>query len=281
MIAALLALAASFVWGTSDFMGGLQSRRSTAWAVVLVCPGVAALGSVAMIAVLSPPAPSRGLALVLVVGGLCSAVSALTYYRAMTLTKMSVVSPILAGAAVVPVLWGLARGEQPHPLQLVGVVAAIAGIVVISRPGPTAAADDLPVTRIGVILSLLSALGAGLMLVTFDYGATTDPFWAVTGVRVSASFWIAVSLAVTRPRLGLQRRAVPLLILIGLMIVSANTLFAAATTFGELSVVAVLGWLSPAVTILCARLVLHERLRPLQWAAAAAVLVGVVFLALG
>ena len=207
--------------------------------------------------------------------------SALTYYRAMTLTKMSVVSPILAGAAVVPVVWGLARGEQPHSLQLVGVVAAIVGIVVISRPGPAAAADDLPVTRIGVSLSLLSALGAGLMLVTFDYGAATDPFWAVTGVRVSASFWIAVSLAVTRPTLGLQRRAVPLLILIGLMIVSANTLFAAATTFGELSVVAVLGWLSPAVTILCARLVLHERLRPLQWAAAAAVLVGVVFLALG
>ena len=128
---------------------------------------------------------------------------------------------------------------------------------------------------------MLAALGAGLMLVTFDYGAATDPFWAVTGVRVSASFWIVVSLAITRPRLGLHRRALPLMILTGLMIVSANTLFAAATTFGELSVVAVLGWLSPAVTILCARLVLHERLRPLQWAAAAAVLVGVVCLTLG
>ena len=59
MLAVLLALAASVVWGTSDFMGGLQSRRSTAWAVVLVCPGVAALGSVAMIAVLSPPRRPR------------------------------------------------------------------------------------------------------------------------------------------------------------------------------------------------------------------------------
>jgi drug/metabolite transporter (DMT)-like permease len=164
---------------------------------------------------------------------------------------------------------------------LVGVVATLAGIVIISRPGPAAPDDGLPVTRAGVLLAVLSAVGAGLMLVTFDYGATSDPFWAVTGVRVSASFWIVVSLAVTRPRLGVQRRTVPLLILIGLMIVTANTLFAAATTLEDLSVVAVLGWLSPAVTILCARVVLHERLRPVQWLAAAIVLAGVVCLALG
>ena len=246
-----------------------------------ICPAVAALGSLVTIAVLSPPAPSFGLAIVLFVGGMCSAMSALTYYRAMTLTKMSVVSPMLAGAAVAPVLWGLARGEQPHPLQPIGVVATIAGIVLISRPGPAAPDDDLPVTRTGVILSVLSAVGAGLMLVTFDYGATSDPFWAVTGVRVSASFWIVVSLAVTRPRLGVQRRTVPMLVLIGLMIVTANTLFATATTLENLSVVAVLGWLSPAVTILCARVILHERLRPVQWLAAAIVLAGVVCLALG
>ena len=64
-------------------------------------------------------------------------------------------------------------------------------------------------------------------------------------------------------------------------VVTANTLFAAATTLEDLSVVAVLGWLSPAVTILCARVVLHEHLRPVQWLAAAAVLTGVVCLALG
>ena len=65
------------------------------------------------------------------------------------------------------------------------------------------------------------------------------------------------------------------------MIPLANTLFAGATAVGDLSVVAVLGWLSPAVTVLLARLVLHERLRPLQWAAAVTVLAGVVCLALG
>ena len=126
-----------------------------------------------------------------------------------------------------------------------------------------------------------SRITAGLMLVTMDYGADADPYWAVAGMRVSAAVWTVLWVAAARPALRLRRRSVPLLVLIGLMIVTANTLFATATTRADLSVVAVLGWLSPAVTIFCARVVLHEHLRPVQWLAAAAVLTGVVCLALG
>ncbi len=61
----------------------------------------------------------------------------------------------------------------------------------------------------------------------------------------------------------------------------ANAAFAAATTMADLSVVGVLGWLGPAVIIVWARVLLHERLRPVQWLAAAMVLAGVVCLALG
>ena len=55
----------------------------------------------------------------------------------------------------------------------------------------------------------------------------------------------------------------------------------AKPTIGLLSVVAVLGWLSPAVTVFWAQALLHERLRPLQWFAATLVLAGVICLALG
>jgi len=41
MTAAVLALLASLSWGTSDFLAGLESRRSTAWtAAVLVFSGI-------------------------------------------------------------------------------------------------------------------------------------------------------------------------------------------------------------------------------------------------
>jgi drug/metabolite transporter (DMT)-like permease len=199
----------------------------------------------------------------------------------MTITKMSLTSPILAGAAVLPVLWSLVRGEQPHPVQLVGAAVTIAGIVVISRPGPSGPGDELPATLKGVLLAVIGSACAGLLVVTLDYGAASDPFWAVMGVRCSAAIWAAVWVASVRPRLRLRGRRLPVLVLIGVMIATANTLFATATTLEDLSVVAVLGWLAPAVTILCARVVLHERLRPVQWAAAVTVLAGVVCLTLG
>jgi drug/metabolite transporter (DMT)-like permease len=278
MLAAVLALLGSLTWGTSDFLASLQSRRYSPWAVMLFGTAAAGLASLVLLVVLSPPAPSAATALVLVGGGACSAFSGLAYFHAVTFTKISVMSPILAGAAVVPVLWGLVRGEQPATLQLVGIVFTIAGIVVISRPGPSAPDDALPVTVKGVALTVLSAVLAGVMLVTFDYGAQSDPTWTVAVVRCSAAIWTGVWVAGVRPGLRVTRRAVPLLAAIGVMIVAANVFFTSATTMADLSVVAVLGWLSPAVVILWARVVLHERLRPAQWGAAAAVLAGVVCL---
>ena len=84
-----------------------------------------------------------------------------------------------------------------------------------------------------------------------------------------------------RPRLRLQGRLLPLIGLVGLMGLAANLLFAKAMTLADLSIVAVLGWIGPAVTILLARVFLHESLRPRQWAAALTVLVGVVLLTAG
>jgi drug/metabolite transporter (DMT)-like permease len=281
VFAALLALLASLTWGTSDFLASMQSRRVSPWAVMLVGTAAAAVATLVLLAVDAPPVPSATVLLVLVAGGACSAFSGLAYFHAVTFTKMSVMSPILAGAAVVPAVWGLVRGDQPSTVQLAGMVATIAGIVAISRPGPASSGDDLPVTFFGVALTVLSAALAGVMLVTFDYGAHTDPEWTVPVVRVSAAVWVVLWVAARRPKLHLTARRVPLLAAIGLTIVGANLLFTAATTHADLSVVAVLGWLSPAVVILWASVVLHERLRPDQWLAAAAVLAGVVCLVAG
>ena len=84
--------------------------------------------------------------------------------------------------------------------------------------------------------------------------------------RTTAALTLLAVAAVTRPAIRLRRRAIPALLVVGLLIVAANILFTSATTFGDLSIVGVLGWLNPAVTMVWARVVLKERLRPLQLA---------------
>jgi drug/metabolite transporter (DMT)-like permease len=73
----------------------------------------------------------------------------------------------------------------------------------------------------------------------------------------------------------------PVLLVIGLCDVTANSLFALATNHGLLSLVAVGGSLYSAVTVLLARFVLGERLAGPQQAGLVVALSGVALLAAG
>jgi drug/metabolite transporter (DMT)-like permease len=73
----------------------------------------------------------------------------------------------------------------------------------------------------------------------------------------------------------------PILAAIGAGDVGANAAFAVASTSGLLSVVAVLSSLYPAVTVVLARGLHGERMRPVQSAGVGAALVGVVLIASG
>ena len=108
-----------------------------------------------------------------------------------------------------------------------------------------------------------------------------DPYWAVLALRVSSVAMLAAVAAVLRPSLRTGRRGLGVLAVIGLLDVAGNALFAVATTKGLIGVVAVLSSLYPIVTIGLARLVLRERLHPLQAAGVAAALAGVGLIAVG
>ncbi|HZL64734.1 MAG TPA: DMT family transporter [Thermoleophilia bacterium] len=280
MLAAVLALLASFSWGTADFLAGVESRRSTAWTAALGGQLVASLSLIAILLVAAPARPSLGALAAPLFGGAVGGAGVLLQYRALALVDMSVVSPIVAGAALVPVLWGTAIGERPSPLQTAGIALTIVGIALISRRAPDAEAGARRLDRVGVLMSVAAAAAFGLFLVALRYGGKSDPLWTVTIARTAAMLTLAAVAGVTRPAIRLRRSAILVLVVVGLLIVAANLLFTSATTLGYLSIVGVLGWLNPAVTMAWARLWLHERLRPLQIAAAALVFAGIVCLTL-
>jgi len=283
VLAAFLALAASLLWGSSDFVAGMESRRASAWAVVLISQVTALAVALVVLVVVRPPAPSARDLIAPVVAGLGITLSALGAYEAMARAPMSVVAPVFAGAAVVPVVWGLARGERPGVIALAGMVLTIAGIVLISRPGERGQKPEAHASRAGILLAVFAAATVGVVLVAYGYGGDGDgdQYVTVAVARVSALATLAVVLVLLRPNLRLRAGSVPGAALVGALLVTANVLYTTATTLGLLSVVAVLGWLSPAVTVFWAQALLRERLRPLQWVAAALVLAGVICLALG
>src|SRR5215207_5259073 len=142
MLSILLALAAGVSWGISDFMGGLLSRR-LALASVLLTSQAVGFGMLLLLAALRGPPPldptAVGFAMAASAAGL---VGIAALYRGMAVGVVSIVAPISATGAALPVVYGVLRGERATPLQAVGIGLALIGIVLASR-----SADQQPEGR--------------------------------------------------------------------------------------------------------------------------------------
>ena len=266
-------------WGLADFLGGLQSRRHAVASVLLVSE-VAGLGPVVLYVALSGAAAPAWVHLwPAAAGGAAGVVALGAFYRALATGTMSIVAPISATGAIVPLAVGIADGDRPGALRLAGIAAALLGVVLAARE---LGADERPRGVSGsVALALVAALGFGLFFVGLRSAASASVPWAMLVARASAVPLVALAVLGARAPLRLGRSVLPALAVVGLLDVSANGLYALATTHGLLSVVSVLGSLYPVTTVLLARLVLHERVRRTQEVGIVVVLAGVGLIAAG
>jgi drug/metabolite transporter (DMT)-like permease len=276
MVAAILALGASLCYGVGDFLGGLTSRRVHVLTVLALSQLTGAAAVAVWAAIEREPFFGVTAAAAACAAGLCGAVGLAALYRGMAVGAMGVVAPISSIAAAIPVAYGLARGERPSPLQLVGLLVALAGLVLVSRTPGTAGRFAA-----GVGLALLAALGFGFYFVFLSVAADESVPWAVLVARSTSVALCLAVVAAVRISLRPERALVAPIAAVGLCDVGANVLFALASTRGLLSVVSVLTSLYPAVTAALAALLLHERLGRTQLAGATAVLAGAALLSAG
>ena len=277
MLAVALGLASSTAWGVADFLGGLKSRSLNLLSVLFVSQAIGLIPLVVIVALRGEPAPGGQDLLWACLGGLSGLIGLACFYRGLSIGTMAVVAPITGLSAVVPVTVGIATGERPGALQAVGIAVALLGVVLASREEVEGGGR----VATGVGYALLAALGFGGFFVGLDAGAEDDLWWALLCVRATSFTTLLLVTLAVRPSLRFERGDAAALVAIGVLDVTANGLFAAAANEGLVSVVAVLGSLYPVVTILLARVVLHERVRPIQQAGVAIVLTGVALIAAG
>lgn len=275
-MAVVLALVSSLMWGSADFLGGLRSRTLPALAVVgasQAC-GLAAIGIVALVG--GAGHGSTAWVPWAVASGVTGTSALVLFYTALGSGTMGVVSPIAALGTVVPVLIGVVQGERPTSVTLAGLVLALLGAVAASGPELRGKAGARP-----VVLAALAGVGFGLALVCIERGSRADAVMTLTGMRATSVTVFVVAAVVVRSVGGLTPRDLPSLALVGVGDVGANFTFALASQRGFLSITSVLGSLYPVVTVLLARLLLHERLTRIQLVGVSGALAGVALVALG
>lgn len=274
-VSALLALLSSLVWGTSDFLGGLLSKRLPALAVV---GSSQAVGLLAMTVFVLAGHPLQGTAWVAyaVPAGLVGSLALCAFYVALSSGTMGVVAPIAATGAAVPALLGVAFGDQPSPVAWAGMAVAVLGVVLASGPELRVGVAARPVA-----LATVSAVGFGLALFLIHRGAETSLGSTLWGMRLTSCLVFAALALRLRSVGGVGRGDLLWLVPIGVGDLGANALFAVAAGMGMVSVVGVLSSLYPVATILLARVVLGERLKRVQVVGVVVSLLGVVAIAAG
>lgn len=274
----LLALTASLSWGLGDFLAGLRTRRLPV-VTVLVVSQAAGLATIALVVAVRGAGPPDARHLLYgSLAGVCGAVGLAALYRGLAVGPMSIVAPISATAAAVPVVFDLVMGDRPSGVQAAGIALAVAGVVLASRAG---AAEGRRASTEGVGLALVAAVSFGLLLVLLGEASEGDPYWGTLAMRGTSFSLLVLAALVLRPSFALAERDLPVLLLIGVLDTAGNTLFAVATTESLLSVAAVLGQLYPVVTVLLARLVLGERMSRGQGAGVVSAFTGVALITAG
>jgi drug/metabolite transporter (DMT)-like permease len=275
LTALALALGASLAWGVADFVGLLWSRtwgtlRVLWWAQV---GGVTAIG---LAVAIRAHGPERWLILLAAPAALAGMIGLIGFYRGAAVGAISLVSPIAGASAVIPVVFGIAAGDDPSAAQLAGIACAIVGVALASvvRSGGTRR------LAAGAGLAVLAAVGFGFYFPPMHAAGRADFWWASLLFRTTALLLVGAAVAVRRPPLRLPRRDLAIALGVGIGDTIGIVCFAAASGRGLISLTSVLASLYPVVTVLLAARVLREHVGRQQRVGIVLTLTGVVLISL-
>ena len=246
-------LAAVLCWGTSDFSGGYASKRSDSFLVTMLSH---AGGFVLMLTLalsthaVYPSAASRNWALIAgALGGTALAI----FYRALAAGDMGITAPVSAvlGAAI-PASFAMLTQGLPGTMSIAGFLLAGVGIWLISRP--EGRASDYS----GIFMAALAGIGFAGFFICIDRAGDGSALWSAVHSRFASLVMVAVIVVFRRGRGRLQRGDAVLAVFAGCLDVSGTALFIRAEQTGRLDTAVVLSSLYPVITVLLARLVLHE-----------------------
>ena len=275
LVVAVFGLTAAVSWGAGDFAGGLATRRTDVFSVIVVSYAAGLLLLIALALRWAEPFPTAAQLVWAGVAGSAGALGLVSLWRALALGKMGIAAPATAVlAAAVPVVFAALAEGAPTRWQILGFVLALLGLWLVSRRD-----DDGAGAQRALRLALLAGLGFGLYFILIRQAAVTTVFWSLVAAR-GMSFLLVVALALAGRGVRFPpRNLLPLVLVAGMLDVTGNACFVFAARAGRLDVAAVLSSLYPAVTVLLARVVLKERVTRLQAVGVAAALLAIPLLA--
>jgi drug/metabolite transporter (DMT)-like permease len=273
MTAGLALLGAAF-WGTGDFSGGIGSKGSNAFGVVVVAHGTGLLCMLVLAILTGEPIPSHAALLWGAAAGFGGGLGLVSLYRALAIGQMGINAPVAAViTGVLPVLFGIWKEGPPALIQIVGFGIALVAIWLIALPSGEIGRPK------GLGLAVCAGLGFGIYLICSNQAAAEAVYWPLVTARAASMAEMLLIVVVSRQPWKPTRKLLPYMMAAGVFDSLGNMFFMYAVRNGRLDVATVLSSLYPATTVLLARVVLKERISHIQTAGMVAALVAVPLIA--
>ena len=282
-------LGAALGWGLADLWAAISGRRIGAVATVLTAQLVSAvLTTLLVLATGTDLSGAREVVGWLLPNALLMAGGYFALYRGLELGPVTVVSPILASYAIIPVL--LAEGLLGERLSIVvalGIVVTIGGAMLSST--------DLRLWGSGVSRApglpwaVASAVLFGFAAYVFGWAAHTAgwlPTLWISRISTTAVFFLAALLLRAKPFGGARDwtggfHLLGLAALVGLVDLVGAVMYARGADVGYVSIVTAASATYPILPVLGGTFYLKERPAPNQVIGIAFVLAGLLAVGLG
>jgi len=229
LISILLGLGAAVTWGAADFAGGIATRRTESYSVVIGSHIISLTAFLFLALLLNEPVPPLHDWLLGGAAGLGGGIGLMLLYRALAGGKMSIAASVSAVvAATIPVIAdGITQG-LPATLTLIGFATALLAVWLVSS------GDGYTKFSIrNLMLPLSAGVVFGLFFILLREASRTTVAWPVVATRVGSISGLLLYAALTNQRC-------------------------------RMDVAAVLGSLYPGATVLLARVFLKEKISRIQ-----------------
>lgn len=207
-----------------------------------------------VVAVLShAPFPPRASVLWSLAAGAIGGIALAIFYRALASGTMGLTAPVSAvlAAGIPTVVTAFAEGF-PGYRQIVGFIVAAVGVWLISR------SEDASGHPQGLGWAVLAGAGFAAFYLCVKQAGDAPALWVAWISRCASLIVTASFVFLAAPRGQIPRPVIAIALFTGILDITGSALFVRAEQMGRLDTAVVLSSLYPAVTVLLARVFLHE-----------------------
>jgi drug/metabolite transporter (DMT)-like permease len=263
-------LTSALGFGIADLFGAVSTRRlGVPWTVLII----QALNTVLLSLLLLTPIPgslsaSPGVIATIVAAGLLGSVSYFSFFRALQLGPVAIVSPVFASyAALTVVLAIVLGGERVSALAGAAIAAIIVGVILASARGTS---SNEPLSWGGIPFALVATLAWGVASYLFGRSAQEAgwflPLWGLRVVEFAAALGVVAFLRTTGrlPMVPLGK-SVLLACASGLADNAGVAAYARGSQVGLISITGAVSASFPLIVIAGSLILFRERPSARQW----------------